>query len=258
MTKRPLSQETDEVPNKRPRKHSLDITSVLPTVGVMASTATLRRPKRPRNASLDTSEDEQGKAKKLKIDRDHDRQTRTPSPWPVTQCQAEQPIYSMKTAQRAYRRKRIRQALERSLEHAFAEQEQYIIFRKQNRLPSPACSKQSVVSDADEFGNTPAMLGLEDTDDIRIEEVFGSNYVQTRRIRNRTARRKEQHSPQIPEVHQTTPLTKQRARNKTSRKKAERLAPNESQRRTRQHRHGHIFYELDPRGKARALQGSPN
>lgn len=257
MAKRPLSQDYDEEPNSRLRKRSrINISSVPPTFGITTSTTTLRRLKRPRNTSLDTFQDDQGKTKKPKIDHTSDRQTRSPSPWPIIHCQAEQPIDPTRTAQRAYRRQRIRQALERSLEYAFTEQERYIGFRKQTRLPSPACSEQSVDPDVDEFGHTPAMLGLEDADDARIEEVFGSKYAQACQLRKRAAQSKQQISPQVPNTNQAALRTKQRARNKIPQKEVEKLIPNESQRRTRRHQHGHIFYELDPRGRARAIQGT--
>lgn len=88
--------------------------------------------------------------------------------------------FNLTAAKREYWRRQVREALTRADNHFREMQNDHIIDRlNKKRLPSPPPFNMQfdipVDPDANEFGVTPVMLGLDD-DDPRIEEVFGVEY----------------------------------------------------------------------------------
>ncbi|KAI1191943.1 hypothetical protein F5B17DRAFT_123882 [Nemania serpens] len=106
---------------------------------------------------------------------------RSVSPWPSIDEVQSQPEDSSEALRQRRLYAEVEEAAQRWEKQRDLQCEAYRRFRLQ-RLPSPAPSDADdddfpCDSDADEFGCTPLMLGL-DNDDPRVEEVFGLAYTQ--------------------------------------------------------------------------------
>ncbi|POS69477.1 hypothetical protein DHEL01_v212128 [Diaporthe helianthi] len=190
---------------------------------------------------------------------------RISSQWPDIDDRSR-PDISAETAQLQQSRQRIRTAIDRA-EHHFRElQQEYIRFREsRNRLPSPVLSDEGSGgsdSEADQYGCTPMMLGMEN-DDPRVEEVFGIEYA--RRLEERSRHRPSTRSLPPHMRRKTFPTTELQRRGRQRRRTTSRtttvatkhprpeLTKALPRRQTRQSRHLEAFYELDNYGRARLV-----
>lgn len=133
---------------------------------------------------------------------------RSLSPWPmIDEVQSQQEDLSVEDAAEARRQQRLYEEVDEAVRRWEKQRdrqcEAYRRFRLQ-RLPSPCSDVDDddfpPDSDADEFGYTPHMLGL-DHDDPRVEEVFGLSYtrkLERRKLRKPSRRPVVQASPDSP------------------------------------------------------------
>ncbi|KAI1112633.1 hypothetical protein F5Y14DRAFT_254760 [Nemania sp. NC0429] len=205
---------------------------------------------------------------------------RSVSPWPGIDEAPSQPVDPSEALRHRRLCEEVDGAISRWEKQRDRQCEAYRLFRLQ-RLPSPAPSDDDDDddfphdSDADEFGYTPLMLGL-DNDDPRVEEVFGLAYTRKLEMRGlrKPSRRPAVHaSPDGPlrirrplstvdgprddwtfDIDHTSTFRARRPPSKASRKI---IGPsrNSSPRITRQSvQRKAVFYELDRRTRARVVK----